>query len=106
MRFGEKTLDNTKEIEIEFQNVSFTYPGSDKKALDPIAEHEIYSRFSSFTENKTAVYISHRLSSCVFCDRVAVFDKAKLAQTGTHNELLNKGGKYAELWNAQAQYYC
>ncbi|MDD6528142.1 MAG: ABC transporter ATP-binding protein [Oscillospiraceae bacterium] len=75
-------------------------------ALDPIAENEIYSRFHSFTKDKTAVYISHRLSSCVFCDRVAVFDKAKLVETGTHKKLLDKGGKYAELWNAQAQYYC
>lgn len=75
-------------------------------ALDPIAEHEIYSRFNSFTKDKTAVYISHRLSSCVFCDRVAVFDKAKLVETGTHKELLDTGGKYAELWNAQAKYYC
>lgn len=75
-------------------------------ALDPIAENEIYSRFNSFTENKTAIYISHRLSSCVFYDRVAVFDKAKLVETGTHKELLDKDGKYAALWNAQAQYYC
>lgn len=74
-------------------------------SLDPIAENEIYSRFNSFTENKTAIYISHRLSSCVFCDRIAVFDKAELVETGTHNELLNKVGKYSELWNAQAQYY-
>ena len=75
-------------------------------ALDPIAENEIYSRFNSFTKDKTAIYISHRLSSCVFCDRVAVFDKAKLIETGAHKELLEKGGKYAALWNAQAQYYC
>lgn len=75
-------------------------------ALDPIAEHEIYSRFNSFTKDKTAIYISHRLSSCVFCDRVAVFDKAKLVETGTHRELLDKDGQYAALWNAQAQHYC
>lgn len=74
-------------------------------ALDPIAENEIYSRFNSFVENKTAIYISHRLSSCAFCNNIAVFDKAELAETGTHNELLNYGGKYSELWNAQAKYY-
>lgn len=74
-------------------------------ALDPIAENEIYSRFNSFVQNKTAIYISHRLSSCVFCNRIAVFDQAELVETGTHSELLNSGGKYAELWNAQAQYY-
>lgn len=74
-------------------------------ALDPIAENEIYSRFNSFVENKTAIYISHRLSSCAFCDRIAVFDNAELVETGTHNELVSANGRYAELWNAQASYY-
>lgn len=74
-------------------------------ALDPIAENEIYSRFNYFVENKTAIYISHRLSSCAFCDRIAVFDNAELVETGTHNELISANGRYAELWNAQASYY-
>lgn len=74
-------------------------------ALDPVAENEIYSRFNSFVQGKTEIYISHRLSSCVFCTRIAVFDKAHLVETGTHQELLNAGGKYSELWNAQAKYY-
>lgn len=74
-------------------------------ALDPVAENEIYSRFNSFVENKTAIYISHRLSSCVFCSRIAVFDSARLVESGTHQDLLANNGKYAELWNAQAQYY-
>lgn len=74
-------------------------------ALDPVAENEIYSRFNSFVQGKTAIYISHRLSSCVFCTRIAVFDKAHLVETGTYQELLNAGGKYSELWNAQAKYY-
>lgn len=74
-------------------------------ALDPIAENEIYSRFNSFVENKTAIYISHRLSSCVFCDRVAVFDKSRLVEVGTHKELLSKNGQYSKLWTAQAKYY-
>ena len=74
-------------------------------AIDPIAENEIYSRFNSFVENKTAIYISHRLSSCAFCDRIAVFDNAELVETGTHNELISANGRYAELWNAQASYY-
>ena len=56
-------------------------------------------------KNKTAIYISHRLSSCIFCDRIAVFDKAKLVEEGTHEQLLKSGKKYSELWNAQAQYY-
>ncbi|MCM1285754.1 MAG: ABC transporter ATP-binding protein/permease [Acetobacter sp.] len=74
-------------------------------ALDPLAENEIYSRFNSFTKNKTAIYISHRLSSCVFCDKIAVFDKANLVEYGTHKTLLDNNGKYSELWNAQAVYY-
>ncbi len=74
-------------------------------ALDPVAKNEIYNRFNSFVENKTAIYISHRLSSCVFCSRIAVFDNARLAETGTHSQLLENKGKYSELWNAQAQYY-
>lgn len=56
--------------------------------------------------DKTAIYISHRLSSCRFCDKIAVFDRGKIVQAGTHEELLaDTGGKYYELWNAQAQYY-
>lgn len=74
-------------------------------ALDPVAENEIYNRFNYFVDNKTAIYISHRLSSCVFCNRIAVFDKSHLVETGTHQELLNSNGKYSELWNAQAKYY-
>lgn len=75
-------------------------------ALDPLAENEIYSRFNSFIKDKTAIYISHRLSSCVFCNRIAVFDKAHLVQTGTHEELLKDyKNKYFQLWKAQANYY-
>lgn len=74
-------------------------------ALDPVAENEIYNRFNSFVDNKTAIYISHRLSSCVFCNCIAVFDKSQLVETGTHQGLLNVNGKYNELWNAQAKYY-
>ncbi len=75
-------------------------------SLDPVAENEIYSHFNSFVRNKTAIYISHRLSSCVFCSRVAVFDKAMLVQVGTHKDLLeDKNGSYYKLWSSQAQYY-
>ncbi|UTY22922.1 ABC transporter ATP-binding protein [Treponema denticola] len=75
-------------------------------ALDPISEFEIYSKFDTIIGNKTAVYISHRLSSCKFCNEIAVFDEGKLVQHGSHDALLqDKEGKYHELWNAQAQYY-
>lgn len=75
-------------------------------ALDPIAEYEIYSKFNEIVGNKTAIYISHRLSSCRFCDDIAVFHEGRLIQRGNHDALVSdKGGKYCELWNAQAQYY-
>ncbi len=75
-------------------------------ALDPISEYEVYSNFNAISGDKTAVYISHRLASCRFCDKIAVFDEGGIVQTGTHESLLNeKGGKYYELWTAQAQYY-
>lgn len=75
-------------------------------ALDPIAEFEVYSRFNEIVEDKTAVFISHRLSSCRFCDDIVVFHEGRIVQRGSHEELLaDRDGKYAELWNAQAQYY-
>jgi|LGOV01.1.fsa_nt_gb ATP-binding cassette subfamily B protein len=75
-------------------------------ALDPIAEYEIYTKFNTLVENKTAVFISHRLSSCRFCHEIAVFHKGKIVQHGSHETLLkNPNGKYYELWNAQAEHY-
>ena len=75
-------------------------------ALDPIAEAEIYSKFNDISGDKTAIYISHRLSSCKFCDEIAVFHEGGVIQQGTHDELLaDITGKYHELWHAQAQYY-
>lgn len=75
-------------------------------ALDPIAEYEIYSKFNEIVGDKTAIYISHRLSSCRFCDKIAVFDNGQIVQRGSHDELVaDESGKYYELWHAQAQYY-
>ena len=75
-------------------------------ALDPIAEAEIYSKFDEIAGDKTAIYISHRLSSCKFCDEILVFHKGAVIQQGTHEELVaDTQGKYHELWHAQAQYY-
>lgn len=75
-------------------------------ALDPIAEYDIYNHFDHLVGGKIAVYISHRLSSCKFCDRIAVFSKDTIAEYGTHDELIKKpGGIYAEMFAAQAQYY-
>ena len=75
-------------------------------ALDPIAEAEIYAKFHEIVGDKTAVYISHRLSSCRFCDEILVFDQGQVIQQGTHEALVaEESGKYHELWEAQAQYY-
>lgn len=75
-------------------------------ALDPIAEAEIYGKFDEIAGDKTAIYISHRLSSCKFCDEIAVFHEGAVIQQGSHESLVaDTNGKYYELWNAQAQYY-
>ena len=75
-------------------------------ALDPVAEYEVYTGFNRMVGNRTAVYISHRLSSCRFCDEIVVFDEGQIVQRGSHEALVSQeDGLYARLWNAQAQYY-
>lgn len=74
-------------------------------ALDALAEYNLYKSFNEIIGNKSAVYISHRLSSTRFCDSIAMFKAGELAERGTHEELLAKGGAYAEMFEIQAQYY-
>ncbi|MDO4167786.1 MAG: ABC transporter ATP-binding protein, partial [Eubacteriales bacterium] len=75
-------------------------------ALDPLAEYEIYSHFDELVGTKTAVYISHRLSSCQFCNDILVIDGGKAVQRGNHDALVkDHEGLYYTLWNTQAQYY-
>lgn len=75
-------------------------------ALDPVAEYEIYKQFNNLVGDKTAFYISHRLSSCKFCDKIAVFADGHIAEYGNHDLLVNiKNGIYAKMFEAQAQYY-
>ncbi|HAX72079.1 MAG TPA: ABC transporter [Firmicutes bacterium] len=74
-------------------------------ALDAVAEYEIYQNFDQLVQQKTAIYISHRLSSTRFCDAIAYFEHGKILEYGTHDELLDLGGKYAEMFNVQSQYY-
>lgn len=75
-------------------------------ALDPVAEYDIYRQFDTLVGEKTAIYISHRLSSCKFCDRIAVFSEGRIKEYGTHEELVGLvGGVYAGMFAAQAQYY-
>lgn len=74
-------------------------------ALDPKMEDEIYSRFHQMVEDKTAIYISHRMTSCLYSDAIAVFDRGELVQYGTHKQLIQSVGKYAEMYNIQGRYY-
>lgn len=74
-------------------------------ALDPISEHDIYTKFNGIVGTRTAIYISHRLSSCRFCDEITVMEDGRIAERGSHDELIGKGGVYKELWTAQAEYY-
>lgn len=74
-------------------------------ALDPFSEDEIYRRFNELIGDKTAIYISHRMSSCKFCERILVLDQGEIVECGSHAELMKNNGKYAELFNVQQQYY-
>jgi len=74
-------------------------------ALDPIAESNLYSRYNELSAGKTSIYISHRLASTRFCDRVILIDEKVIAESGTHDELLEAGNKYAELFELQSKYY-
>lgn len=74
-------------------------------ALDPLAEYELYTRFAAITKDKTAVFISHRLSSTRFCDRILYMENGVIVEEGTHAQLMEKQGKYYALFQTQAQYY-
>ena len=89
-----------------YKNTPFIILDEPTAALDPISEYEVYSKFNEIAGTKTSIYISHRLASCRFCDKIAVFHEGEIIQIGSHEELLaDSKGKYYELWNAQAQYY-
>lgn len=74
-------------------------------ALDPIAESEMYERYDELVQGRTAVFISHRLSSTRFCDRILFLENGRITEEGTHGELMQRGGAYAELFSIQARYY-
>lgn len=88
-----------------YKDAPFVILDEPTAALDPIAEAEIYEQFSQMISGKTAVYISHRMSSCKFCDRIVVLDHGRIAEDGTHDTLLANHGIYANLYETQAQYY-
>lgn len=74
-------------------------------SLDPIAEKEIYLKYNEFTKNKTSIYVSHRLSSTVFCDKIVLLDANRIKETGTHSELIAAGGLYAQMYEVQKKNY-
>ena len=74
-------------------------------ALDPIAEQQMYLRYAGFTKGKTSVFISHRLASTRFCDRILMIENGSITEEGTHLQLMEKGGKYAEFYGLQSSYY-
>ena len=88
-----------------YKNAEMLILDEPTSALDPIAEYELFSKLNDIAENKAAIFISHRLSSTKFCDRITVLSDGEIVECGHHDELMRKRGFYAELFNAQAQYY-
>ena len=88
-----------------YKDAPFVIMDEPTAALDPEAECEVFAGFDKMVGKKTAIYISHRLASCRFCEDILVFDQGKVVQRGSHEELEQEEGLYRELWNAQAQYY-
>lgn len=88
-----------------YKDAPFVIMDEPTAALDPESECEVYAGFDKMVGNKTAIYISHRLASCRFCQDILVFDQGRVIQRGCHEELEKQEGLYRELWNAQAQYY-
>lgn len=74
-------------------------------ALDPIAEEKLYLKYKDFTKDKMAIFISHRITSTRFCDRIIYLDDKSIAEVGTYDELMNLGGKYKAMFDMQAKYY-
>ena len=88
-----------------YKDAPFVILDEPTSALDPVAEYEIYQHFDKMVQGKTSIYISHRMSSCRFCDKILVFDQGQIVEEGNHEELMAGDGLYSKLWNAQAQYY-
>lgn len=88
-----------------FRNAPVAILDEPTAALDPRAEYEMYQQFDAMVAGKTAVYVSHRMSSARFCDRIAVFRDGEIGELGTHEELMEKDSHYAELYRMQARYY-
>ena len=88
-----------------YKNAPFIVLDEPTAALDPIAESDMYQKYNEMTNGRSSVYISHRLASTRFCDRIIMIDNAEICEEGTHDELLKSNGKYAELFKVQSKYY-
>ena len=88
-----------------YKSAPFIIMDEPTSALDPMAEHEIYAGFDKLVDDKLAVYISHRMSSCRFCERILVLEKGHIVEVGNHDSLLEQNGIYAMMWNMQAKNY-
>ena len=88
-----------------YKNGNFLILDEPTSALDPIAESKIYEEYNNLAEGKTAVFISHRLASTKFCDRIFFLENGKIIEAGSHDELMAKGGKYKDMFDIQSQYY-
>lgn len=88
-----------------YKDAPFVVLDEPTAALDPISEAQVYAGFHEMVKDKTSIYISHRMSSCRFCDDIVVFDDGRIVERGSHEELLEKEGVYAGMWRAQAKYY-
>lgn len=88
-----------------YQNGRLLILDEPTSALDPIAESGIYEKYNEMTEGRTSLFISHRLASTKFCDEILFLEKGKVAERGTHDRLMEKNGKYAEMFEIQSHYY-
>ncbi len=88
-----------------YKDAPFVVLDEPTAALDPISEAKVYASFHEMVRDKTAIYISHRMASCRFCDDIIVFEDGQIVERGSHEELLKRQGQYAGMWHAQAKYY-
>lgn len=88
-----------------YKNAPFIVLDEPTAALDPIAESQMYQKYNEMTRGKSSIYISHRLASTRFCDRIIMIAEGGVSEEGTHEQLLKAGGKYAELFEVQSKYY-
>ena len=88
-----------------YKNAPFILLDEPTAALDPVAESEMYQKYNEMTGGRSSIYISHRLASTRFCDRIIMLEHAVICEEGTHDELLRRNGRYADLYKVQSKYY-